>query len=73
MTCDACEARGVSRWPLAGRFSLQCLRCCVALVASTHPSRVQATGMLAAIERFSGAPPRAAILAGLRDALKDAA
>lgn len=71
--CDACQAREASLFPQAGRFRLQCLRCCVALVASTSPSKVQATGMLAAIERCPEAPPRAAILAGVRDALQRAA
>lgn len=73
MTCDACQAREASRFPQVGRFRLQCLRCCAALVASTHPSKIQATGMLAAIERCPQAPPRAAILAGLRESLQRAA
>jgi len=71
VTCDACLARDAS--PVSGRYRLQCLPCCVRLLLSTHPSRVQATGMLAAIERFPQSPPRADILDGVRLALQERA
>jgi hypothetical protein len=49
---------------------MACLGCCARLVASAHPNRQAAAAMLAAIERFPGSPPRAAILDRVRTLLQ---
>lgn len=67
MTCRACDLAATDRH--SGLYTLTCLACCIRLVLSTHPSRERAAAMLAVIERGPHAPPREAILAGVREAL----
>lgn len=59
MTCEACKAKD-------GRYNFSCFGCCVRLVNSTKPLREKASGMLAVIARFNGAPSREEILKGLK-------
>lgn len=67
MTCQSCQYRDQG---MAGRFNLLCMNCCVELVLSTHPSKRQAEGMLAAIARHRDAPLRAEILESVRQILE---
>ena len=65
--CPACEAARTK--PHSGAYHFGCLHCCARLVISAHPSKRQASVMLAAIERFRGAPGRAEILECVRRCL----
>ena len=60
MTCEACLKHQAN--PLSGQYQFQCITCCTRLVLSAHPDKRQAAAMLAAIERFPGAPGRAQVL-----------
>jgi PHP family Zn ribbon phosphoesterase len=59
--CTPCQTHKTT--PLTGRVNMACPTCCARLVAKTHPDRMQAKAMLAAIARHPGSPPRAAVLA----------
>ncbi|MCW5284994.1 hypothetical protein [Verminephrobacter eiseniae] len=62
--CEQCQRAQTNKgW---GCYRMQCLQCCARLVASARPSRPHQEAMLAAIERFPGAPSRDAVLAGLK-------
>lgn len=68
MTCSACEAARERRYS-GGLYRLECLDCCVRLVASTWPSRERAAAMLAVIERRTDWP-RAEVLARVAEVLR---
>lgn len=58
--CEECKRARTNKYH--GGYRMQCLQCCARLVASARPSRPHQEAMLAAIDRFPGAPPRQAIL-----------
>ena len=66
MTCEACQASTSTAYTTGGLYRFTCLQCCARLVLSAHPSKAQASAMLAAIARCPGSPGRAAILACVR-------
>lgn len=47
-------------------YDMTCLQCCVRLVASAWGNKAAASGLLAAIARFRGAPSREQILRELK-------
>ena len=65
--CSACQAAKTR--PNSGAYHFGCLHCCARLVISAHPSKRQASAMLAAIGRFREAPGRDAILECVRQCL----
>lgn len=65
--CPACES--FQQRPSSGVYEAKCLDCCARLVLSAHPNKRQASVMLAAIERFPMAPPRAQVIERLRQLL----
>jgi hypothetical protein len=62
--CDVCE--WIKAVPLSGRVNNQCVQCCARLINKTRPNKNARDGMLAAIERRDGTPPRSEILAVVR-------
>ena len=60
VNCPACQKHQTN--PLCGQYQFKCLECCTRLVLSAYPDKRQAAAMLAAIERFPGAPGRAQVL-----------
>ena len=62
--CPDCES--VAMNAIHGIYRMDCLPCCVRLVASARPVRALQEKMLAAIARFPDAPKRSAILARLQ-------
>lgn len=60
-SCPSCTTAATN--PLSGLYQLRCLPCCVRLVLSARPDKMQAQSMLAAIAMVKDAPGRAAILA----------
>ena len=58
--CESCEMSKNNK--NSGRYFMGCIQCCTRLVLSAYPDKRQAAAMLAAIERFPGAPGRAQVL-----------
>ena len=52
-----------------GVYQLQCLDCCARLVMSAHPDRRAAGMLMAAIERYKGAPAKADVVEAVRSAI----
>ena len=52
-----------------GVYDLACLDCCARLVMSAHPDRRAAGMLMAAIERYKGAPARADVVRAVRAAV----
>lgn len=67
MICKACELS--KERPLSGAYRFHCLQCCTRLVLTTHPDKMQASAMLAAIARFKGSPGREEVLESVRQTL----
>lgn len=68
MPCEPCNRRSMNA--NSGRYSMECLECCAALVMSAHPSKAQAGAMLLAIDRHTGNPGRVNVLACVRRKLE---
>lgn len=61
MTCPHClRAQQSER---TGVYDFKCLNCCVRLTMTTYPLKTLASKQLAAILRFSHAPPRETLMA----------
>ena len=53
-----------------GVYQLQCLDCCARLVMSAHPDRRVAGMLMAAIERYKGAPAKADVAQAVKSIIQ---